>query len=797
MQQQTKQTYEFGPFRLDPVQRVLLKDGETVPLTPKAFDVLLLLVESHGHIVAKNDVMDRVWADSFVEEGNLTVYISTLRKALGENRGAHRYIITEPGRGYRFVADVRETFSDGLELVVEERAKAYVVIEESRETESEGRVLPITKVAVRRLYVKWAVITACVTLLVMVAAAAVWKLRPRPATHGVSLSLLQMTQLASWKMEPGEPATFPRFSHDGRMIAFSATKTGHSNIWIKQIISGEPIQVTSGDWTDRTPIWSPDNQQIAFSSNRGNQYGIWTTPALGGSLTLLKLIDSQYVELRHWSKDGRTLYYAIDHNLFALDLETRETTQVTGFDPLTAFSQDFSISPDEDRIAYADSQDGQFDIWVMPIQGGAPLRITNDSAEDAHPVWHPDGQRIIYSSNRGGAYQICVAYLDGREMEQMTSGDSDNLVPHVSPDGNSILYNSLKEESDLWSVKLDSGEQVEVTSDIGSEFWPDISPDGKSLLFQAGGGGEKLTSCSIRIKLTAAESQQVQIAADGFDPKWSPDGNRLAFLRLSDGRCNIWVINAAGGEASQLTQAGMTFAPYNMFPYNRTEIGGYSWSPDGSKIAYCSAKSGAGNIWIASADGSTDRKISNNTDPHLIYHRPLWSADGTRVVSILAPRVSFVDEHSTWQVWMSDLQNAAAIYSAQSHLRLIGWPPSGNTIILTSDENRELSARPKDLDLLKMSVGAGSEQFISQLKLAYPTNIKSSPNGNLIAFVSHQDGKDNVWMIPAIGGEAVKLTTNSDPRLYLSSLSWSPDSKAIYYGKQSKSSMVSKIDNFR
>jgi Tol biopolymer transport system component len=75
--------------------------------------------------------------------------------------------------------------------------------------------------------------------------------------------------------------------------------------------------------------------------------------------------------------------------------------------------------------------------------------------------------------------------------------------------------------------------------------------------------------------------------------------------------------------------------------------------------------------------------------------------------------------------------------------------------------------------------------------------MKLSPNGRFIGFISNQDGKDNVWIVPAIGGEAIKLTTNSDPRLYLSSLAWSPDAKAIYYGKQSKSSMVSKIDNFR
>src|SRR6185295_2908661 len=103
MQQQTKQIYEFGPFRLDPIKRVLLKEEELVQLTPKAFETLLALVERRGQLFEKDELMQRLWPDSFVEEGTLTVNISTLRKALGEHRGEHRYIVTVPGRGYCFV----------------------------------------------------------------------------------------------------------------------------------------------------------------------------------------------------------------------------------------------------------------------------------------------------------------------------------------------------------------------------------------------------------------------------------------------------------------------------------------------------------------------------------------------------------------------------------------------------------------------------------------------------------------------------------------------------------------------
>jgi DNA-binding winged helix-turn-helix (wHTH) protein len=104
----TRQLYEFGSFSLDPVERLLYRDGEVVPLTSKVFDILLVFVQNSGRTLDKEEVMRQVWAGLFIEEGNLTRNISTLRKALGETPDERRYIVTIPGRGYRFVAEVRE-----------------------------------------------------------------------------------------------------------------------------------------------------------------------------------------------------------------------------------------------------------------------------------------------------------------------------------------------------------------------------------------------------------------------------------------------------------------------------------------------------------------------------------------------------------------------------------------------------------------------------------------------------------------------------------------------------------------
>src|SRR5258707_565296 len=124
--------YEFGPFRLDVGERALLRDAQRVALTPKAFETLVLLVQHSGHLVGKDEVLERVWHDTIVEESNLNVIIHTLRKTLGDDRRESKYIETVSKRGYRFVAAVKRVtgeesavtdlvfFSDDLPLGISE-----------------------------------------------------------------------------------------------------------------------------------------------------------------------------------------------------------------------------------------------------------------------------------------------------------------------------------------------------------------------------------------------------------------------------------------------------------------------------------------------------------------------------------------------------------------------------------------------------------------------------------------------------------------------------------------------------
>jgi DNA-binding winged helix-turn-helix (wHTH) protein/tetratricopeptide (TPR) repeat protein len=126
--------YEFGPFRVDAMKRRLLCQGEVVSLTPKVFETLLVFVQNSGTVLGKDDLMQLIWPDTVVEEANLTQNVSVLRRVLGESAEQRKYVITIPGRGYRFVADVREMEDEDGDFIVEKRTRSRIIVEDVVET---------------------------------------------------------------------------------------------------------------------------------------------------------------------------------------------------------------------------------------------------------------------------------------------------------------------------------------------------------------------------------------------------------------------------------------------------------------------------------------------------------------------------------------------------------------------------------------------------------------------------------------------------------------------------------------
>jgi len=166
----TRRFYQFGPFCLDAEKRVLLRGQEVVPLKPKAFDALLVLVQHHGQVLEKDDMMEMLWPDSDVEESNLPQHISALRKTLGEGPNERRYIVTVPGRGYRFAGEVQEFDDENKDLIVGRYTKSTLLVHE-RDDSSNQAALPQREPATisnrRRLILASLIVLAVGTVLAL------------------------------------------------------------------------------------------------------------------------------------------------------------------------------------------------------------------------------------------------------------------------------------------------------------------------------------------------------------------------------------------------------------------------------------------------------------------------------------------------------------------------------------------------------------------------------------------------------------------------------------------------------
>ncbi len=206
-------------------------------------------------------------------------------------------------------------------------------------------------------------------------------------------------------------------------------------------------------------------------------------------------------------------------------------------------------SPDGSRIAYVSDQDGNPDVWVVDIDGGNAINLTQHEAKDHSPAWSPDGHWIAFASLRDSLYwELYVMRPDGSDVQRLTWWeDASDLSPSWSPDSTRLAFAS-KRDGD-WEIYL-------------------MDRDGGNL-----------------VRLT-------NHPAEDTDPAWAPDGGRIAFVSTRDGYAEIYVVSITGGQAVNVSNA----------PYSSEH--GPTWSPDGGRIAFYSDRDASWNIHVMSSDGS-------------------------------------------------------------------------------------------------------------------------------------------------------------------------------------------------
>ncbi len=641
-----------------------------------------------------------------------------------------------------------------------------------------------------------------VLTVVLVMALAVWWFSRSTQTEIPPIASLKISEVVNWSATPGEVYSIGAFSPDAKRIAYSSTESGLKSIWVKQTTAGNPVQITTDEFKNDNPIWSPDGEEVAFISLRGNHPGIWRIPYFGGTPTELKPLQNGEgdVRLRFWSKNNK-LYYQLKNNLFALDVASRTVKQITNFDAQRSSIPPINISPDEATIAYVNiDEKANQSLMVMSAEGSNSRQVATDPNEIRNIVWHPDGQRILYSAPVEGAFQIFVASKNGSKPAQLTFGDKDAFALDVAANGAKILFGSSKEESDVWGVNVATVTEFSVASDMTSELWPDVSPDGKTVVYQSIKNlsqGDKLAKSSLLTKALGKESQPYELAAEGLLSQWSPNGKQLAFMRSVGENFNLFTVKNTGGEEKQLA-GGMLSVENSVLPYNRVQSSYFSWSPDSNSIVYVSKKGGQSNLWQVSADGTNDQQITDNGEANLVVSCPLWSSDGKHLAYTTKPN-KIENGKLTYRVCVFDVatKQSRNVFQAEKHLRLLGWSQDEKGLLLAVFPGKIVSGSPSEITLVQSSVEQPAQRNIASLQVAYYYNIHLSTDRKNIAYAAHQDGIDNVWLIPASGGIAKKITANNNARLYFSSLAWAPDGKAIFFGKQSRYSLLSMLTNFK
>jgi Tol biopolymer transport system component/DNA-binding winged helix-turn-helix (wHTH) protein len=579
--------YEFGPYRLSPGERQLTCRGAAIPLTPKAFDTLHLLVRSAGHLVAKESLMQEVWPDAFVEESSLTRNISVLRRLLAEGAGGQEFIETVPRAGYRFIAPVSELEDDGA-LVIEHHRRARIVTEEVEDTFPAASERPLLVGPRRRLAL------VAVGVVALATAAVAWRTLQGGApfatfsASGASSSAVAMASLrpVPFTSYPGW-VHLPSFSPDGQRLAFPWTGPAGENLdlYVKARGNDPPIQITDGLASDAFPAWSPDGNQIAFIREMDGHVGIYVVGSLGGAVRkLLDLTYSRYFDL-DWSPDGRYIAFAEKTNprerydshrsfaVFLLNVDTLERRQLT-FPRDPDRDHRFAFSPDGRTLAFMRYDDHRTAICVIPVEGGSPTRVYEETNWMGHLSWMANGQALVFSSDREGGSKLFRISGAGGQPEPLSFAGDAVYFPAVAPRGDRMAYVREETDADLWQVQMDSSS-------------PAANPKPRALL-------------------ASPRSESA--------PEFSPDGSRIAFFSAGTGPNELWVSEANGNRPTPLTdfQAASGHAP--------------SWSPDGRELAFESTRGPGGSPGGVFVLNVNTRELRRLTDQPGVW--PWWSSDG-------------------------------------------------------------------------------------------------------------------------------------------------------------------------
>ncbi len=571
-----ERVYQFDPFLIDFRRRRLYKGSQLIQLPPKTYAILELLVENAGKLVEKEQILEKIWPDQYIEESNLSQHIHKLRKIFGDNPRSQDYILTVPGKGYTFNQEMKL-----LEHLPREMPGAESALVESLQRDGSGAMAGGQRLG-GRSWPKWVPFIGAGLLIILgVVFGQFWFRRQWLSSSNVQVGKDQGKDVGivlPLVTHPGEE-NYPAFSPDGRFIAFTSEGETRDNqdIYVRMIAEDVQWQLTSHPDEDIQPTWSPDGTRIAFLRSSGEfarPFRLIIVPVRGGG-------EEEIGEVRggvSWSPDGQTL--AVSDNegvgtptsLYLISVDGGERKKLLT-PPVHVYDTNQQFSPDGRKIAFVRWENSSSaELYVYTLGNGNLQQLTNDERNIPDFHWGANSEEIYFVSNRQGNNLLWRVQLAGGQPVPVPRSPVNLNSITISPDETQLAY-------------------VQPITDT----LIDIKMMGK------GGSSEQRMVC--RINSSRADDS----------PRFSPDGTRVAFVSTRSGFDEIWVANSDCSNPYQLTR------------FNQLGVGSPRWSPDGQTIVFDRNIDGNTDIFTIRVNGTALRQLTNDK---AVENMPSWSADG-------------------------------------------------------------------------------------------------------------------------------------------------------------------------
>jgi Tol biopolymer transport system component/DNA-binding winged helix-turn-helix (wHTH) protein len=571
---QSERFYDFGEFRLDCQQRVLWRNGREVLLSPRLFEMLLVLVAQHGQIVTHDYLLQTVWQGTAVEPASIKVSISALRRALGESASTPSYIETVPRRGYRFIAPVvivpagnDAEPADAPSPVSETVPNIAPRFAQTASFSANAR--PATPSFWRRR-LKW------VAALVLLLSASFGLYRLRETSRAASLVFPAM-RIA--KLTNTGNATHATLAPDGKRVAYTLTEVTGQSLWLRQTANTEAVRLLP-------PL------KAAF-------WGLSFTP------------------------DGNALYYVVEETEHDVGLLYR--LPLSGGVPqklLTHVNSEVSFSPDGRQMAF---------IRLSTVEGQSLLMVARSDGSDArvlaarqlpqafwHPAWSPDGTRIACQAlnvDTSGKYSTVITFLAGGGTEQQLGTQRWHKVLGLNwlPTGDGLALaaaGSATETRQLWWLSFPRGEVRRITNDLTAYHEPSSALGGRTLVAVQ---REMLDTLWVTPVEDVGARRVVFRAGRIMGLDWTLDG-QLIYGSNASGQPELWQMDSDGGRQRQLTVAANVGL--------RTAL-----SADGQTVFFSANHAGREQLWRFDR---ADNRLRPLTEADDYYPQP--TPDGQWVI---------------------------------------------------------------------------------------------------------------------------------------------------------------------